>query len=114
VTPAFSVEFARTPGVSAADYEPAIVRLTPAQNTCRIVGATEGKEDARSSPAADWQVYSKFLEERFSALAKESANLQRRYSSSSGAQQLQIKHRALEIHRQLLKIEQDASLRITK
>jgi hypothetical protein len=64
VSPSFSIDFSRTPGVSAADYEPAIVRLTPAQNTCRIVGATEGKEDARSSPAADWQVYSKFLEER--------------------------------------------------
>jgi hypothetical protein len=27
------------------------------------VGATQGKEDARSSPAADWQIYSSFLEE---------------------------------------------------
>ena len=64
VSPSFSIDFSRTPGVNAGEYEPAIVRLTPAQNTCRIVGATEGKEDARSSPAADWQVYSKFLEER--------------------------------------------------
>jgi hypothetical protein len=64
LSPAFSVDFSRTPGINAADYEPAIVKLTPAQNTCRIVGATEGKEDARSSPAADWQVYSHFLEER--------------------------------------------------
>jgi hypothetical protein len=64
VSPAFAVEFARVPGVNAADYEPAIVRLTPAQNTCRIVGATQGKEDVRSSPAADWQVYSHYLEER--------------------------------------------------
>ena len=66
VSPSFSINFSRTPGVNAADYEPAIVKLTPAQNTCRIVGATEGKEDARSSPAADWQIYSKFLEERVS------------------------------------------------
>ena len=64
VSPAFTVDFSRVPTVNAADYEPAIVKLTPAQNTCRIVGATEGKEDARSSPAADWQIYSKFLEER--------------------------------------------------
>lgn len=63
-SPSFTVDFSRTLGVNAADYEPTIVKLTPAQNTCRIVGATEGKEDARSSPAADWQVYSKFLEER--------------------------------------------------
>jgi hypothetical protein len=40
------------------------VKLTPAQNTCRIVGASQGKADVRSSPAADWQVYSHFLEER--------------------------------------------------
>lgn len=64
LSPAFSVDFSRTPGVTPDDYEPAIVKLTPAQNTCRIVGATQGKEDARSSPAADWQIYSHFLEER--------------------------------------------------
>jgi hypothetical protein len=69
-SPTFSIDFSRTPGVSADDYEPAIVKLTPAQNTCRIVGATEGKEDARSSPSADWQIYSHFLEERVTVNAK--------------------------------------------
>lgn len=64
VSPTFTVDFSRVPTVTADDYEPVIVKLTPAQNTCRIVGASEGKEDARSSPAADWQIYSKFLEER--------------------------------------------------
>ena len=64
ILPTFSVDFSRTPGVNHAEYEPAIVKLTPAQNICRILGATQGKEDARSSPAADWQVYSHFLEER--------------------------------------------------
>ena len=62
--PAFSVDFSRMLGVNPDEYEPAIVKLTPAQNTCRIVGATQGKEDVRSSPAADWQMYSHFLEER--------------------------------------------------
>ena len=62
--PAFGVDFSRVQGIHAGDYAPAIVKLTPAQNTCRIVGATQGKEDARSSPAADWKVYSNFLEER--------------------------------------------------
>jgi hypothetical protein len=62
--PVFSVDFSRSAGITPDDYEPAIVKLTPAQNTCRIVGATQGKEDARSSPAADWQMYSHFLEER--------------------------------------------------
>lgn len=64
VTPSFTVNFAKTPGVNPDDFAPQIVRLTPAQNTCRIVGATRGKEDARSSDAADWQIYSSFLEER--------------------------------------------------
>jgi len=62
--PAFGVDFSRVQGIRPGDYAPAIVKLTPAQNTCRIVGATQGKEDARSSPAADWKVYSNFLEER--------------------------------------------------
>ncbi|MBZ5721051.1 MAG: hypothetical protein LAO03_11785 [Acidobacteriia bacterium] len=62
--PAFSVDFSRAAGINPDEYEPAIVKLTPAQNTCRIVGATQGKEDVRSSPAADWQMYSHFLEER--------------------------------------------------
>jgi hypothetical protein len=61
--PAFTVDFSRTIGINPDDYEPAIVKLTPAQNTCRIVGATQGKEDVRSTPAADWQMYSHFLEE---------------------------------------------------
>jgi hypothetical protein len=67
LTPQFSVNFASTPGVNPDDFEPAIVKLTPAQNTCRIVGATEGKEDARSSSTSDWQIYSSFLEERVAA-----------------------------------------------
>jgi len=62
--PSFTVDYASTMGVNPDDFEPAIVKLTPAQNTCRIVGATQGKEDAQSNSAADWQVYSSFLEER--------------------------------------------------
>lgn len=63
-SPSFSVDFSRVLGVNPDDFAPVIVKLTPAQNTCRIVGATQGKEDASSSPAADWQIYSHFLEER--------------------------------------------------
>lgn len=66
-TPEFTVDYSNTPGVNPNDFEPAIVKLTPAQSACRIVGATQGKEDASSSPAADWQVYSSFLEERVTA-----------------------------------------------
>jgi hypothetical protein len=63
-SPSFKVDFSHAPGVNPDDYEPAIVKLTPAQNTCRIVGATEAKADASASPAADWQVYSHYLEEQ--------------------------------------------------
>jgi hypothetical protein len=63
-SPNFVVDFSRVLGVTPDDYAPTIVKLTPAQNTCRIIGATQGKADARSSPAADWQIYSNFLEER--------------------------------------------------
>jgi hypothetical protein len=63
-TPEFSVDFSNVAAVNPDDFEPAIVKLTPAQNTCRIVGATQGKQDAGGSVAADWEVYSSFLEER--------------------------------------------------
>lgn len=63
-TPTFSVNFPNPPGVDPDQFAPAIVKLTPAQNTCRIVGASRGKEDASASAAADWEVYSSFLEER--------------------------------------------------
>jgi hypothetical protein len=42
----------------------------------------------------------------YSALSKEALDLQRRYSASSPAQQTQLKQRALEIHNQLLRLEQ--------
>jgi hypothetical protein len=71
--PSFTVDFSRAIGVNPDDYAPAIVKLTPAQNTCRIVGATQGKEDVRSTPAADWQMYSHFLEERVAADAQKLA-----------------------------------------
>jgi len=66
-SPTFKVNFSHAPGVNPDDYEPAIVKLTPAQNTCRIVGATQAKADASASAAADWQVYSHYLEERVKA-----------------------------------------------
>lgn len=61
-SPVFIVDYSGTPGVNPDDFEPAIVKLTPAQNTCRIVGATAGKADASTDP--NWQVYSNFLEDR--------------------------------------------------
>ena len=70
VSPSFVMDFSRAIDINPDDYEPTIVKLTPAQNTCRVVGATEGKADVRSSPAADWQMYSHFLEERVSTHAE--------------------------------------------
>ena len=69
-SPSFTVDYSTTMGVNPDDFEPAIVKLTPAQNTCRIVGATQGKEDAQSYSAADWQIYSSFLEERVAVNAE--------------------------------------------
>jgi hypothetical protein len=63
-SPTLAVNYSTTPGVNPDDFEPAIVKLTPSQNAIRIVGATQGKADAQSSPAADWQIYTNFLEER--------------------------------------------------
>lgn len=45
----------------------------------------------------------------FLALAKESGEIQQRYSGANSAQQLQLRQRALEIHNQLLKLERETS-----
>ena len=63
-TPAFAVDFSAARRVNPDDFEPVLLKLTPAQNTCRIVGATQGKQDSDASPAADWEIYSHFMEER--------------------------------------------------
>lgn len=72
-TPKFSVNFAKAPGVNANEFAPEIVKLTPAQNTCRLIGATRGKEDARSHDAADWEVYSGFVEDRVASSVQKTA-----------------------------------------
>jgi hypothetical protein len=82
-TPSFVIDFSRVLGVTPDDYTPAIVQLTPAQNTCRIIGATQGKADARSSPAADWQIYSNFLEERVNSQVQKLAPGKYKISPSS-------------------------------
>lgn len=65
--PSFTVDFSRVLNVQVDDFAPAIIKLTPAptgQYTSRLVGATQGKEDALSSFAAEWEVYSSFMEDR--------------------------------------------------
>jgi len=63
-TPKLEAQFAKAPGVNPDEFAPEIVKLTPAQNMCRLVGATQGKEDARSDNTADWEIYSAFIEDR--------------------------------------------------
>jgi hypothetical protein len=72
-SPSFTVSYSNVTGVNIDEFEPTIVKLTPAQNSVRIVGATEGKEDVTSNPAADWQIYSSFLEERVAVKSKKTA-----------------------------------------
>ena len=86
VSPRFEVDFSRAIAVNADEYEPALVKLTPAQGTCRIAGATQGKADVRSSPAADWQIYSHFLEERVATRAEKLASGKYKISPASELQ----------------------------
>lgn len=60
----FGVTFAGVSGVNPDEYEPAVVKLTSTSNNWRLVGATQGKENARTSSALDWQMYSGFVEDR--------------------------------------------------
>lgn len=65
--PSFSVDFSKVLNVKLDDFVPVILRLTPAptgQAISRLVGATEGKEDALSNATADWEVYAGFMEDR--------------------------------------------------
>lgn len=71
--PQFQVSFARAPGINPDEFAPEIVKLTPAQNSCRLAGATEGREDARSHEAADWEIYSSFIEDRVASKVQKSA-----------------------------------------
>lgn len=82
-SPAFAVNFSTTPGVNPDDFAPAIVKLTPAQNSCRIVGATQGKDDLSASAAADWQVYSSFLEESVQAKSQKTGSGQYQISPNA-------------------------------
>jgi hypothetical protein len=60
----FRVTFAGASGVNPDDYEPVIVKLISTPNNWRLVGATQGKQNARSTSGLDWQMYSAFLENR--------------------------------------------------
>jgi hypothetical protein len=65
-----SVDFSALPGINPDEFEPALVKLTPAQNAIRLVGATRGKEDALSNSATEWELYSGFVEDRVNIQAQ--------------------------------------------
>ena len=73
VSVSFDVNFAGAAGVTLDDFEPAIVKLTPAQNTFRLIGATEGSADAGSDPTADWQIYNGFVQDKVASTVKKIA-----------------------------------------
>jgi len=70
--PRFWVDFAGWMYVSLDDFEPVIVKLTPTPppTAWRLVGASQGKEDAYSSSAVDWQAFSNFVEDPAPTRAK--------------------------------------------
>jgi len=81
--PTFSVDFSNARNANPDDFAPVLIRLTPAQNTCRIVGASQGKQDAGSSAAADWEIYSHFLEERVTSQSQKLGRGKYRISPAS-------------------------------
>ncbi|MGH9859543.1 MAG: hypothetical protein ACRD5F_05900, partial [Candidatus Acidiferrales bacterium] len=52
------------PGVNVEDFAPVLVRLVPARDDWRLVGATQAKEDAAQSAMPEWAMYEAFLEEK--------------------------------------------------
>jgi hypothetical protein len=65
--PSFEVHYESIPGINAEEYEPVLLKLEPTPNNFRLVGATQAKQDAMETSAADWGMYSSFVEERIAA-----------------------------------------------
>lgn len=63
-TPKFEVIYEGTPGVKLEEFAPVLVRVVPAKDEWRLVGAAKGKEDALQSYKADWDLYGGYVEER--------------------------------------------------
>jgi hypothetical protein len=72
--PSFVVSIAGFPGVHPEEYAPLLVKLTPTPNNWRLVGATEGKQDAMGNSEIDWPVYSSFVEDQLPAQTKKLAS----------------------------------------
>lgn len=72
-TPKFELAYDAVAGVKAQEYAPVLVKLVPAKNDFRLVGAAKGKEDAAQSATPDWELYSSFVEEKIPATLNQSA-----------------------------------------
>ena len=81
--PGFEISFANIPGVNPDEYEPVLIKLAPAANNFRLVGATQAKQDVFDSSAMDWEVYSSFVEERVAAQSQKSGSGQYKLQPSS-------------------------------
>jgi hypothetical protein len=73
--PRFSVNFAGWMYVNLDEFEPVIVKLTPTAqpSASRLVGASQGKEDAYSSSSVDWQAFSNFVQDQAPTQVKKTA-----------------------------------------
>ncbi len=72
--PKFEVVYEGMAGVKAEEFAPVLLRVVPAKDEWRLVGATKGKEDALRSYKADWELYSSFVEEKIPATLNQSAS----------------------------------------
>jgi len=58
------LQFAGVPGVNPDEYEPVLLKPEPTISNFRLVGPTQAKPDELEASAADWGMYSSFVEER--------------------------------------------------
>lgn len=87
--PSFMVDFSQAMNVNVDDFAPIIIKLTPAPtgaHTSRLVGATQGKEDALASFATDWEIYSGFMEDRVAVQSQKIAPGKFKISAASALQ----------------------------
>jgi len=72
--PSFGLQFAGVPGVNPDGYEPVLLTLEPTSSNFRRLGATQAKQDELEASAADWGMYSSFVEERVTVTSQKTAS----------------------------------------
>lgn len=81
--PSFEVDYAGIPGINSDAFEPVIVKLSLAQSTYRLVGATEAATSTPQPAQQDWPMYSGFIEDRISAGVQKLGSGQARVTPNS-------------------------------